>query len=121
FTGRSSDQCWKRGACPEAQPGSDQCNATIMPQRLHGALLNGPDRWRAGPELFEAESVESLAGVPERRERNRAGYGRSIGVECPCVSGGPSCACAKCANAQCTCGADTATRRWHKQAKQNAT
>jgi hypothetical protein len=123
--GRGSDRCWKRGACPEAQPGSAQCNATIMPQRLHGSLLNCPDQWRAGLELSEAEPLPSLASVPKRRESNRAGYARSSRVEHPYDSSGPSCACAECA-----CGASgggTAIRhcaakfRWHKQAQPSAT
>src|SRR5262245_21212371 len=121
FTGRGSDRCWKRGASPEAQPGSDQCNATIVPQRLHGALLNRPDRWRARPELSEAESLESLAGVPDRRESNHAGYARSSRVEYPCNSSDPSCARAKYARG------GSATRHyadkfhWHKQAQPSAT
>jgi hypothetical protein len=91
-----------------------------MPQRLHGSLLNCPDRWRAGLELSEAESLQSLASVPERRESNRAGYARGSRVEHSCDASGPSFACAKRG-----CGASgggTATRHcaakfcWHKQA-----
>jgi hypothetical protein len=120
FTGRGSNQCWKRGACAEAQPGSAQCNATILPQRLHGSLLDSPDRRRAGPELSEAKSLESLASVPERREGNRAGYARSSGVEYPCD--GPSCACAKCAGGGGTAARHCAAKLpWHKQAQPSAT
>ena len=72
------------------------------------ALLDRPDWWCARSELSEAESFESLAGMPERCKSNRVRHGRSGSFQHP---HGPSCSCVKrtakyicCADYRTHCG-----------------
>jgi hypothetical protein len=120
--GSDIDQRGKRRVCAKTQSGPGKCNAAIVPQRLHGSLLKRPDRWRARPELSEAEPRKSLAGLPNSGESNRPGAGA-------CESNGSACACAeyvRANHARTECRSGTATRycaaecRWRRQTKPSA-
>jgi hypothetical protein len=95
-----SDRSWKRRVCPETQPGSNKCNAAIVPQRLHGSLLKRSDRRRACPELSEAKPRKSFARVPNRRQSDCPGSATGSRVDCFSESSGSSYACAKYVHAK---------------------
>ena len=63
----------RRRRCIGPEPGTAQCAALVLPQRLHGALLVGADRRRSGAQLFETAHVGALGRMPERRERDQSG------------------------------------------------
>jgi len=94
------DRSRKRRVCPETQPGSDKCNAAIVPQRLHGSLLKRSDRRRACPELSKAKPRKSFARVPNRRKSDCPGIATGSRVDCFSESSGSTCACAKYVHAE---------------------
>ena len=71
--GCGNDRRCRRRACAAAEPGAAQRAALVLPQRLHGALLVGADRRRAGAQLPEAAHVGALGRMPERGECDQSG------------------------------------------------
>ena len=55
----------ERRARSAADPGPDQRHPAILPQRLHGALLERPDRRRSGAALLAAARVEPSAACQQ--------------------------------------------------------
>jgi len=71
--GGGNDRRRRRCACAAAEPGATQCAALVLPERLHGALLVGADRRRAGAQLPEAAHASAFGRMPERGERDQSG------------------------------------------------
>ena len=71
--GGGNDRRRRRCACAAAEPGAAQRAALVLPERLHGTLLVGADRRRAGAQLFETAHAGAFGRMPERGERDQPG------------------------------------------------